>query len=228
VAAFATNASAGPVGTVEFNLGYMKSSNEMTTDGESMGGGIGLGASYWRSASPTVSWGAEVSYDNLGSVEVNYVDPSTTGNVTEEVNAKALRITPAVRMNFGSMVGPNFFAQGGAGFYNVSSEWNYSDSSDPSLSLTADDSSTEFGFNLGAGVGFPVGPKTRMNVQGQYHSVATEGESSTTSPFALGSASVCIGFGVLESRGAAGEPRSQPATLRTRRSSTRNFRHGRP
>lgn len=177
VTAFATNASAGPVGTVEFNLGYMKSSNEMTTDGESLGGGIGLGAAYWRSASPTVSWGAEVSYDNLGSIEANYVDPITTGNVTEEVNAKAFRVTPALRMNFGSVVGPSFFAQGGAGLYNVSSEWNYTDSSDPSLSFTADGSESKFGFNLGAGVGFPVGPKTRMNIQGQYHSVATEGES---------------------------------------------------
>jgi len=174
LAGLTANASAGPVGTMEVNLGYMKSSNEMTTDGETLGGGIGLGASYWRSASPSVSWGAEVSYDNLGSIEASYVD--TFGEtVTEEVNAKALRVTPAMRVNFGSVVGPSFFAQGGAGLYNVSSEYKYSDTS--GLAFNTDGSDSKFGFNLGAGVGFPVGPKTRMNVQGQYHSVATEGES---------------------------------------------------
>ncbi len=67
VAAFASAAVAGPVGTMEINAGYAKSSTDVTGNDESMGGGISFGAAYWRSASPTVQWGAEVSYDNLGS-----------------------------------------------------------------------------------------------------------------------------------------------------------------
>jgi outer membrane protein with beta-barrel domain len=179
VAGFAAQANAGPVGTLEFNLGYAKSSTEVMPD-ESMGGGLAFGAGYWRSASPSVQWGVEASYDNLGSVE--YDNGNTTDNT---ISSSLVRVTPALRMNFGSMVGPNFFAQGGAGLYNVSA--NVEDS----VFGNVDDSSSEFGFNLGAGVGFPVGPKTRMNVQGQYHSVATEGESTNYLAFRAG-----IGIGL--------------------------------
>ena len=179
VAGFAAQANAGPVGTLEFNLGYVKSSTEVLPD-ESMGGGLAFGAGYWRSASPTVQWGVEASYDNLGSVE--YDNGNTTDNT---ISGKVFRVSPELRMNFGSMVGPNFFAQGGVGLYNVSA--NIEDS----IFGDADDSSSEFGFNLGAGVGFPVGPSTRMNIQGQYHSVATEGESTNYLAFRAG-----IGIGL--------------------------------
>jgi opacity protein-like surface antigen len=179
VAGFAAQANAGPVGTLEFNLGYAKSSTEVIPD-ESMGGGLAFGAGYWRSASPSVQWGVEASYDNLGSVE--YDNGDTPDNT---VSGSLFRVTPALRMNFGSMVGPNFFAQGGAGIYNVSA--------DVEDSIFGEDSqsNSEFGFNLGAGVGFPVGPSTRMNVQGQYHSVATEGESTNYLAFRAG-----IGIGL--------------------------------
>jgi opacity protein-like surface antigen len=179
VAGFAAQANAGPVGTLEFNLGYAKSSTEVIPD-ESMGGGLAFGAGYWRSASPSVQWGVEASYDNLGSVE--YDNGDTPDNT---VSGSLFRVTPALRMNFGSMVGPNFFAQGGAGIYNVSADVEDSIFGDLS------ESNSEFGFNLGAGVGFPVGPKTRMNVQGQYHSVATEGESTNYLAFRAG-----IGIGL--------------------------------
>ncbi len=179
VAAFAASASANTVGTLEVNLGYVKSSTEVTPN-ESLGGGIAFGAGYWRNASPTVRWGVEGSWDNLGSIE--YDNGTTTDN---KISGSAIRINPALRVNFGSMVGPNFFAQGGAGLYSVSGKVEDSDLGD------SDDSSTEFGFNLGAGVGFPVGPKTRMNVMGQYHSVATEGESTNYLAFRAG-----VGFGL--------------------------------
>jgi opacity protein-like surface antigen len=179
VAGFAAQANAGPVGTLEFNLGYAKSSTEVIPD-ESMGGGLAFGAGYWRSASPSVQWGVEASYDNLGSVE--YDNGDTPDNT---VSGSLFRVTPALRMNFGSMVGPNFFAQGGAGIYNVSADVEDSIFGDLS------ESNSEFGFNLGAGVGFPVGPSTRMNVQGQYHSVATEGESTNYLAFRAG-----IGIGL--------------------------------
>ena len=168
VAAFASAAVAGPVGTMEINAGYVKSSTNVGTSSESMGGGIGFGAAYWRSATPTVQWGAEVSYDNLGNAEAPYVDPLTLATYSEKFSSKVFRINPAVRMNFGSMVGPSFFVQGGAGLYNVS--WN-DESTDPSISPIKD-SSSKVGFNLGAGMGFPVGPKTKMNVTASYHLVS--------------------------------------------------------
>ena len=175
VAAFATNASAGPVGTLEVNAGYVKSSTDVSGNDDSMSGGIGVGAGYWRNASPSVMWGAEVSYDNFGSVDFS-VGPGP--NV--EVSGSTFRVTPGLRMNFGSMVGPNFFAQGGAGLYSVSATVN--DGVNPEQSS----SDSNFGFNLGAGVGFPVGPKTRMTVMGQYHSISTEGESTNYLAFRAG------------------------------------------
>jgi hypothetical protein len=39
-------------------------------------------------------------------------------------------------------------------------------------------SDTKFGANVGAGVGFPIAPKTRMSLLGQYHTVATDGTST--------------------------------------------------
>ena len=68
VAAFASAAVANTVGKMEINAGYAKSSNGIpAANDESMGGGIAFGAAYWRNASPTVQWGAEASWDGLGS-----------------------------------------------------------------------------------------------------------------------------------------------------------------
>ena len=167
MAAFAGAAGASPAGMMEINAGYAKSSNDVTVNNESMGGGIAFGAGYWRSASPSIMWGGEISYDNLGSVDYN------NGTSTTTFSSHTLRFCPAMRMNFGASTGPNFFAQGGMGLYSVGSKVE-----DPTSTPTSLSSSTsKFGFNLGAGVGFPVGPKTKMNVMGQWHSVATEGET---------------------------------------------------
>src|SRR5262249_31171483 len=179
--AFAAIANAGPVGTLEANLGYVKSSNNASpTNGDPLGGGVAFGAAYWRSASPMVSWGAEMSYDNLGSV--NYDNGTTTDNT---ISSHVFQIAPAMRVNFGSVVGPNFFAQGGAGYYSVSSKV------DDSVLGSATDSQGKFGFNIGAGVGFPVGPSTRMNILGQYNSVSTSGETLHYLGFRAG-----VGFGI--------------------------------
>lgn len=174
VAGFAAHANANMVGSAEVNLGYMKSSNDYGT--EKLGGGLGFGAAYWRSASPSISWGAEVSYDNLGSL-----DYDLGGGNTGTVSSKVFRAEPAMRFNFGSPVGPSFFAQGGAGYYKVSAK---DENIDPANNL--DNSQGKFGYMVGAGVGFPVGPKTKMNLQGQYHSVSTEGESLNYLAFRAG------------------------------------------
>lgn len=191
VAAVVPMASASPVGlgTVELNAGYAKSSAEVTTSGDSWGGGVTFGAAYWRPMSPSVSWGAEMSLDNLGNVTETYVEPVTLANVTEERSAKAFRINPAIRFNFGAPVGPSFFAQGGVGLYSLSAKYSYSDDQGNSGSLDGSDS--KVGFNLGAGVGFPVGPKTKLNFQGNYHTVSTEGSSTNYLQFRAG-----IGFGL--------------------------------
>jgi hypothetical protein len=180
VAAFAATAGASTVGKMEINAGYAKSSTDFLGNDESMGGGIAFGAAYWRNASPTVQWGAEASWDNLGSVDYTLPGP-TTG----KVSASIIRINPALRVNFGSQAGPSFFAQGGAGLYSMSFK------DEPTGGPEAKDTQSKFGFNMGAGVGFPVGPKTNMNFLGQYHSVSTEGESTNYLEFKAG-----IGFGL--------------------------------
>ena len=174
--AFAPVALAGPVGTLELNAGYNKNSDQVTPSGDAMGGGIGFGASYWRGVSPSVSWGGEVSYDNLGSAE--YTDPvfSSTTKISENV----FRINPAVRYTFAPGVGTNFYAQAGARWYNVSAKV------EDSLLGSANDSQSKIGFNIGAGVNFPVAPTTKMNVGLMYHTVSTEGQSTNYINFRAG------------------------------------------
>jgi opacity protein-like surface antigen len=179
IATFAATAGAtSSNGTLELNLGYAKSSNDVTANNESMGGGVAFGAGYWRSASPKVNWGAEVSYDNLGSVD--YTNVSTT-----TVSGSVLRVTPEVRMNFGQQARTNFFVQAGAGLYSVSAKV------EDSVNGNVSDSQSAFGYNVGAGVGIPVGPKTTMNFQGMYNSAQTDGESTNYLAFRAG-----IGIGL--------------------------------
>lgn len=168
--AFAAAASAMPsAGTFEISGGYAKSSLEMaapfTTDSPS--GGMTFGAGYFRSIAPKTSWGIEASFDNLGSVDWN----DGTDNYTSSI--KMIRVTPEFRMNFGAPVGPSFCAQVGGGYYSVSYK---EENTTQSVDFSASDG--KFGFNVGAGVGFPVGPKTKLNIMGMYHSVSTEGTST--------------------------------------------------
>lgn len=184
--AFAPLASASVLGSVELNAGYSKSSTDVTSGIDiagaenAMGGGLSFGAGYWRGMSPMVSWGLEAGLDNLGSAE--YDNGNTTDN---EFKSNIFRVNPAIRFNLGAGVGPSFYAQGGAGLYNVSMDVNDSVLGD------ASDSQSKVGFNLGAGVGFPVGPKTRLNFTGLYHTVSTEGQSINYIQMRAG-----IGFGL--------------------------------
>jgi opacity protein-like surface antigen len=173
---------AGPVGTLELNAGYNKNSDEVTPSGDAMGGGIGFGASYWRGASPSVSWGGEVSYDNLGSAEYNDV-PSVSDYKT---SASVFRVNPAIRYTFGPGVGTSFYAQGGAGLYSFSGK---TEGTVLGFPVNEDASQSKIGFNFGAGVNFPVAPTTKMNVGLQYHTVSTEGQSTNYINFRAG-----IGF----------------------------------
>lgn len=181
VLAFAPVAGASPVnvGQVEINAGYAKSSNGVTPSDDSMGGGIAFGAGYWRSASPAITWGAELSFDNLGSVDYN------TGTSTTTLSSHAFRVTPELRYNIGAGVGPSFFAQAGAGLYSVSAKV------EDTVAGSVSDNSSKFGYNIGAGVNVPVGPATKMNFTGLYHSVSTSGETLHYLQFRAG-----IGFGL--------------------------------
>ncbi|HEY7728693.1 MAG TPA: outer membrane beta-barrel protein [Candidatus Eisenbacteria bacterium] len=182
VVAFAASAGAqNMLGTIELNGGYAKPSTEVSPNNDSWGGGITFGAAYWRPMSPQISWGAELSYDNMGSVDYD------TGTSTATYSGHVLRVNPAMRFSFGAPVGPSFFAQGGAGLYSVAAK--YEDSVDPSLNTDASDS--KFGFNVGAGVNFPVGPKTKLNFQGTYHSISTDNQSTNYIQVRCG-----VGFGL--------------------------------
>jgi len=177
--ALAPVAFASPVGTLELNAGYNKNSQEVTPSGDAMGGGIGFGAAYWKGASPSVSWGGEVSYDNLGSAE--YTDPLSSA--TSKTSANVFRVNPAVRYTFGPGVGTSFYAQGGAGYYSVKAKY------EDSVLGNVDTNESKIGFNFGAGVNFPVAPTTKMNLGLQYHTVSTEGQSTNYVNFRAG-----IGF----------------------------------
>ena len=168
VAAIAPAASAAVLGTVEVNAGYSKDANSgsYVSDG-TLGGGMAFGAGYYRSLAPMLNWGIEVALDNLGSAD--FSDPFF-GN--GQVSAKAFRINPALRINFGAPVGPSLFAQVGGGLYNVKGDVRFDGGG------SVDGSDSKFGANVGAGVGFPIAPKTRMSLFGQYHTVATDGEST--------------------------------------------------
>jgi hypothetical protein len=170
VTAFAASASAMPsAGSLEINGGYAKSSLEAASpfSTDSPAGGLTFGAGYFRSIAPKTSWGIEASYDGLGSMD--WTDG--TDNFTSTIHM--LRVTPEFRMNFGTMVGPSFFAQAGGGYYNVSVT-----EEDHTAATKISGSDGKFGFNMGAGMGFPVGPKTKLNVMGNYHSVSTSGQST--------------------------------------------------
>ncbi len=180
--AFAPVALAGPVGTLEVNAGYNKNSDGVPPSGDAMGGGIGFGASYWKGVSPSVSWGGEVSVDNLGSVA--YSDPATTTDY--KTSASVFRVNPAIRYTFGPGVGTSFYAQGGAGLYSFSEK---TVGTDVGIPVNSDGSASKIGFNFGAGVNFPVAPTTKMNVGLQYHTVSTEGQSTNYVNFRAG-----IGF----------------------------------
>ncbi len=178
VTAFAAAASAMPsVGTLEINGGYSKSSLEAAApfSTDSPGGGMSFGAGYFRSLAPKTSWGMEVAYENLGSI--NYTN--AVNNHTESIHM--VRVSPEFRMNFGTMVGPSFYGQAGAGYYSVSVK---DENTTAGTNVTANDG--KFGFNLGAGVGFPVGPKTKLNFTGLYHSVSTSGTSTNYMGFRAG------------------------------------------
>lgn len=176
-AAATAGASPSSPGTVELNVGYAKSSEDMG-GGETMGGGIAFGAGYWMHPSPQLSWGPEISFDNMGSLE--YDNGFTANN---EISMSVIRVHPTLRYTFTKGVGTQFFGQTGAGLYSVGAEI------DDSVLGNESESESKFGFNLGAGIDFPLSPKSRMNVTGLFHNVSTEGQSLNYLQFRAG-----IGF----------------------------------
>ncbi len=187
VVAFAATAGAqNLLGTLELNGGYAKSSTDVGVNGtnETMGGGLGVNAAYWRGISPQFSWGAQIGYDGLGSVTQTVTDPVTLLSTDVKTSGSVFHINPAIRYNFGAGVGPNFYAQAGAGLYSVTAKAE-------TAGVSVSNSESKMGFNLGAGVGFPIGPKTRLNFQGAYNTVSTSGSSTNYITFTGG-----VGFGL--------------------------------
>ena len=168
VVAVTPAANAAVLGTLEVNAGYSKDANSgsYVSDG-TLGGGVAFGAGYYRSLAPMLNWGIEVGMDNLGSSDFN--DPLFGSG---QVSAKAFRINPALRINLGTPLGPTLFVQAGGGLYNVTSEIKFD------AGGTSNGSDTKFGANIGGGVSVPVGPRVRMNLYGQGHTVATDQQST--------------------------------------------------
>src|SRR6185503_8296292 len=63
--------------------------------------------------------------------------------------------------------GANFLAQVGAGLYNVNLRYRL----EAGFIVDDDQSETKFAFNVGAGVGFPLGRTKRVNLMAAYHLV---------------------------------------------------------
>jgi opacity protein-like surface antigen len=160
--------AAAALGTAELSMGYSRSSTPLGDSDDSMGGSVSVGFAYWRTVSPLISWGAEVSMDDLGRATADTYDALLGTTTSEEFTTRIMRINPALRINLGATVGPSFFAQGGAGWYRVA--WSYS-AENEFFSVHSDDASSEFGFNIGAGLGFPVGTNTQFSIVGTYHVV---------------------------------------------------------
>ncbi len=168
IAVLAGSAEASGAGSLELNAGFAKCSTNLGTSEASMAGSISFGASYWKPITPMVSWGAEVSMDNLGTAEAETYDVLTATTFHEKFSSHIVRVNPALRVNLGATVGPSFFAQGGAGWYRLS--WDYAFDNGV-IALESGDQSSEFGYQVGAGLGYPVGPRTRLNVTGTYQVV---------------------------------------------------------
>ena len=117
-------------------------------------------------ATPVIGVGMEVGYHKFGSM-----DSDMGGGVTLETSSNTWQFTPTVKaQSVQGSIRP--YGIGGLGFYNSSFSMEASDGS-----VDASDSSTDFGFNLGAGAEFGTGPTT-FGVETRWHSISTEGEST--------------------------------------------------
>jgi hypothetical protein len=173
VAAIAPAASAGGQGVVELNGGFSKDNNYGSYNPiGTLGGSAAFGAGYYRVLAPTLDWGVDVALEDLGSA-----DFSSPVMGDGRMSAKVFRINPALRILIGPQVGPSLFVQAGAGLYNVTREIQLD------AGGTSSGSDTKFGANFGGGVAFPVGPRVRMSLYGQGHTVATD--EATTLYFAF-------------------------------------------
>ena len=161
-------AAASTPGSLEISAGYAKCSTPLGTSDESMAGSVSIGMAYWKPVSTLFSLGAELSMDDLGSAVSDTYDALTTTTFHEEFSSHILRANPAIRMNLGATVGPSFYAQAGAGWYRIT--WAYL-VDNTLVQAESRGSSTELGFSVGAGLGYPVGPRTKLNITGTYHIV---------------------------------------------------------
>ena len=166
VAAIAPAASA--MGTLEVTAGLSKDDNygSYSRNG-TLGGAVAFGAGYYWSFAPKLNWGIDVALEDLGAAD--FSNPLSGDG---QISAKVFRINPALRIDLSRPAGPSFFGQIGGGLYNVRTEIKLN------AGGSTDGSDTKFGGNLGAGVSFPVAPRIRMNLLGQYHTVATDEKST--------------------------------------------------
>ena len=122
-------------------------------------------------ATPVIGVGMEAGYHKFGTV-----DGDLGGGITSETTSNMWQFTPTVKAQ--SMQGKvRPYGIGGLGFYNTHVGYKTSDNT-----IDTSDSSTDFGFNLGAGAEFGTGPTT-FGVEARWHSISTEGESTDMMSF---------------------------------------------
>jgi hypothetical protein len=128
-------------------------------------GSFGVRANGFYMTTPVIGVGAEVGYHKFGTMEEDL-----GGGNTMSFSSNVWQFTPAVKaQGVTGTVRP--YGIGGLGMYSMKGTLEMTGF--PSESET----STDFGFNLGAGAEFGTGPTT-FGVEARWHSIATEGEST--------------------------------------------------
>lgn len=116
-------------------------------------------------------FGADLGYHAWGAKE-EVLSPG------EDLNFSAIQATARGIYQFQTNSNMQPFMQMGLGMYNLGQKSEGGPSGD------YDNSSSELGFNFGAGMNFATQGDMRWGISGLYHSIQTEGES--TNMFTLG------------------------------------------
>ncbi len=162
------------------------------------GGGItsftGEGSEYWKmgfhlagqgffALTPNILIGGRVAYNRISPDQNQFINDFNLGDVDIRVTGSGsiIELLPTVRVQ--TPVSPDqsivVFGQGGLGMYFASLDATVEVSYENySWKETLGESSSDFGFCFGGGVGFAAGDNIRLEVLPLYHIIPGDGEST--------------------------------------------------
>ena len=122
--------------------------------------------------SPAFGLGADLGYHSWGGTDdYNALLESISGDPEAEGTFSAIQGTGHVVFNIAMSGKATPYLKGGLGMYNFKAKVE-TESGD------ADESESNFGYNLGGGLNFLVSPMYQLGLGAMYHSVQTEDEST--------------------------------------------------